>query len=64
MRLVLTLFFTVLVSLQMMGGKGLKHASEIAILNANYMAKRLEKYYKVLFKGARGKYPSQILTNF
>uniref|UniRef100_A0A8C8SVZ8 Glycine decarboxylase n=1 Tax=Pelusios castaneus TaxID=367368 RepID=A0A8C8SVZ8_9SAUR len=39
---------------QMMGGKGLKHASEIAILNANYMAKRLEKHYKVLFRGARG----------
>uniref|UniRef100_A0A674KGT3 glycine dehydrogenase (aminomethyl-transferring) n=1 Tax=Terrapene triunguis TaxID=2587831 RepID=A0A674KGT3_9SAUR len=38
---------------QMMGGKGLKHASEIAILNANYMAKRLEKHYKVLFRGAR-----------
>lgn len=39
-----------------MGAKGLKHASEIAILNANYMAKRLEKHYKVLFRGARGKY--------
>uniref|UniRef100_A0A8C4Y4T6 glycine dehydrogenase (aminomethyl-transferring) n=1 Tax=Gopherus evgoodei TaxID=1825980 RepID=A0A8C4Y4T6_9SAUR len=40
--------------IKMMGGKGLKHASEIAILNANYMAKRLEKHYKVLFRGARG----------
>lgn len=39
-----------------MGAKGLKHASEIAILNANYMAKRLEKHYKILFRGARGKY--------
>ncbi|XP_054439101.1 glycine dehydrogenase (decarboxylating), mitochondrial isoform X2 [Pteronotus mesoamericanus] len=39
---------------QMMGGKGLKQATEIAILNANYMAKRLEKYYRVLFRGARG----------
>uniref|UniRef100_A0A8C3UUM5 Glycine decarboxylase n=1 Tax=Catharus ustulatus TaxID=91951 RepID=A0A8C3UUM5_CATUS len=39
---------------QTMGAKGLKHASEIAILNANYMAKRLEKHYKVLFRGARG----------
>ncbi|EMP33176.1 Glycine dehydrogenase [decarboxylating] [Chelonia mydas] len=37
--------------IKMMGGKGLKHASEIAILNANYMAKRLEKHYKVLFRG-------------
>lgn len=41
----------------MMGGKGLKEATEIAILNANYMAKRLEKHYRVLFRGARGKYP-------
>ncbi|XP_028910492.1 glycine dehydrogenase (decarboxylating), mitochondrial [Ornithorhynchus anatinus] len=40
--------------IKMMGGKGLKHATEIAILNANYMAKRLEKHYKVLFRGARG----------
>uniref|UniRef100_A0A8C2RWD9 Glycine cleavage system P protein n=1 Tax=Capra hircus TaxID=9925 RepID=A0A8C2RWD9_CAPHI len=38
----------------MMGGKGLKQATEIAILNANYMAKRLEKHYRVLFRGARG----------
>ncbi|EDM13111.1 glycine decarboxylase (predicted), isoform CRA_a [Rattus norvegicus] len=36
---------------QMMGGKGLKEATEIAILNANYMAKRLERYYRVLFRG-------------
>nr|XP_008539869.1 PREDICTED: glycine dehydrogenase (decarboxylating), mitochondrial isoform X3 [Equus przewalskii] len=39
---------------KMMGGKGLKQATEIAILNANYMAKRLEKHYRVLFRGARG----------
>uniref|UniRef100_A0A8C9P1R8 glycine dehydrogenase (aminomethyl-transferring) n=1 Tax=Spermophilus dauricus TaxID=99837 RepID=A0A8C9P1R8_SPEDA len=40
--------------IKMMGGKGLKQATEIAILNANYMAKRLEKHYRVLFRGARG----------
>ncbi|KAM9329715.1 glycine dehydrogenase (decarboxylating), mitochondrial [Gastrophryne carolinensis] len=40
--------------IKMMGSKGLKHATEIAILNANYMAKRLEKQYKVLFRGSRG----------
>ncbi|KAG2466753.1 GCSP dehydrogenase, partial [Polypterus senegalus] len=39
---------------QMMGAKGLKHATEIAILNANYMAKRLESQYKILFRGSRG----------
>lgn len=37
-----------------MGSKGLVHASEVAILNANYMAKRLENHYKVLFRGRKG----------
>ncbi|KAG8130570.1 putative Glycine cleavage system P protein [Naja naja] len=44
------------VYIKMMGAKGLKHASEIAILNANYMAKRLENHYKILFRGSKGKY--------
>lgn len=30
-----------------MGPKGLREATQVAILNANYMAKRLEKEYKV-----------------
>ncbi len=38
----------------MMGGEGLKHATEVAILNANYIAKRLEKHYPVLYKGKQG----------
>jgi glycine dehydrogenase len=38
----------------MMGAKGLTEATKIAILNANYMAKRLEPYYPVLFKGESG----------
>ncbi|WJX09634.1 glycine dehydrogenase (aminomethyl-transferring) [Trifolium repens] len=38
----------------MMGSKGLTDASKIAILNANYMAKRLENYYPVLFRGVNG----------
>ncbi|MBI4546445.1 MAG: aminomethyl-transferring glycine dehydrogenase [Ignavibacteriae bacterium] len=38
----------------MMGAEGLAHATKVAILNANYMAKRLEKYYPVLYKGANG----------
>ena len=33
-----------------MGGKGLRQASEIAILNANYMAKRLEGHYEILYR--------------
>lgn len=38
----------------MMGAKGLLHATEVAILNANYMAKRLESHYKILFRGRKG----------
>jgi len=40
--------------IRMMGADGLKRASEIAILNANYMAKRLDPHFPVLFKGKRG----------
>uniref|UniRef100_A0AAQ5Y753 Glycine cleavage system P protein n=1 Tax=Amphiprion ocellaris TaxID=80972 RepID=A0AAQ5Y753_AMPOC len=40
--------------IKMMGSKGLVHATEVAILNANYMAKRLEGHYKILFKGRKG----------
>jgi glycine dehydrogenase len=38
----------------MMGPAGLTRASQVAILNANYMAKRLAPHYRVLFKGERG----------
>ncbi|KAK1259139.1 hypothetical protein QJS04_geneDACA017959 [Acorus gramineus] len=38
----------------MMGSKGLTEASKIAILNANYMAKRLEGHYPILFRGVNG----------
>jgi glycine dehydrogenase len=39
----------------MMGGEGLTMATKIAILNANYVAKRLEPFYPVLYKGANGR---------
>lgn len=32
----------------------LRRASEVAILNANYMVKRLENHYKILFRGSNG----------
>ncbi|MBI4377445.1 MAG: aminomethyl-transferring glycine dehydrogenase [Elusimicrobia bacterium] len=38
-----------------MGGEGLKRASEIAILNANYVAHRLSGHYPVLFTGRKGR---------
>ena len=39
----------------MMGGPGLTQATRIAILNANYLAKRLEGSYDVLYKGPTGR---------
>ena len=38
----------------MMGAKGLRAATEHAILNANYIAKRLGTHYPVLYKGKNG----------
>eukprot|EP00127_Corallochytrium_limacisporum_P007325 Clim_evm12s247 gene=Clim_evmTU12s247 len=40
--------------IRMMGSKGLRNASELAILNANYMARRLDGHYKILYKNSNG----------
>lgn len=42
------------VYMQLMGERGLRRATEVAILNANYVAKRLEPHYPVLYRGASG----------
>ncbi len=39
----------------MMGSEGLRRATEVAILNANYMAKRLEGHYDVVFTNGNGR---------
>jgi glycine dehydrogenase len=39
----------------MMGADGLKRASEIAILNANYVAERLHTAFPVFYRGSRGR---------
>lgn len=39
----------------MMGGAGLTQATRIAILNANYIAKRLEGAYDILYRGTNGR---------
>jgi glycine dehydrogenase len=41
--------------IRMMGGGGLREATETAILNANYIAQRLKEYYPVLYTGATGR---------
>jgi glycine dehydrogenase len=38
----------------MMGAEGLTEATKVAILNANYIAKRLESFYPVLYRGKNG----------
>lgn len=40
--------------ISMMGGEGLRQASLMAILNANYIARRLEEHYLVLYTGGNG----------
>ncbi len=42
------------VYIALMGGDGLTKATQVAILNANYMARRLEKYFPVLYTGKQG----------
>jgi glycine dehydrogenase len=43
------------VYIALMGDDGLKRATQIAILNANYMAARLESHYPIVFKGKQGR---------
>ncbi len=47
----------------MMGEPGLRHASEVAILNANYMAHRLAEHYDVLFRGDRGRVAHEFILD-
>ena len=43
------------VYIALMGAKGLTRATEIAILNANYMADRLKAHYDILYRGTKGR---------
>ena len=43
------------VYIALMGDAGLQRASEIAILNANYMAARLQEHYPIVFQGKNGR---------
>ena len=40
--------------IKLLGAEGMKKATEYAILNANYMKARLEKYYRILYLGKKG----------
>ncbi len=47
----------------LMGEAGLRRATEIAILNANYMAARLEEHYGVLYRGERGRVAHEFIID-
>ena len=46
-----------------MGDAGLRRASEVAILNANYMADRLSDAYEVLFRGKSGRVAHEFIID-
>jgi glycine dehydrogenase len=47
----------------MMGGSGLTRATQVAILNANYMARRLEGHYPILYKGVNGRVAHEFIVD-
>jgi glycine dehydrogenase len=50
--------------IRMMGRSGLPRATKVAILSANYIAKRLDPYFPVLFKGKRGTVAHECIVDF
>jgi glycine dehydrogenase len=50
--------------IRMMGPDGLTRATKFAILNANYVAKRLEKFFPVLYKGTGGLVAHECILEF
>ena len=48
----------------MMGADGLKQASQLAILNANYVADRLSRHYPIRYTGAAGLVAHECIVDF
>jgi glycine dehydrogenase len=49
--------------IRLMGPEGLTQATRVAILNANYMAKRLEEHYPVLYTGEKGRVAHEFILD-
>ena len=49
--------------IKMLGGDGLTTATEIAILNANYIKKRLENNYSILYTGVKGRSAHELIID-
>lgn len=47
----------------MLGGNGLSHSTNVALLNANYMAQRLAGHYTLRFKNANGRVAHELLID-
>ncbi len=47
----------------LMGGEGLTQATRVAILNANYIAKRLEAAFPILYKGSNGRVAHECIVD-
>ena len=47
----------------LLGRDGVRRASEVAVLNANYMAKRLEGHFDVLFRGKNGRVAHEFILD-
>ncbi len=49
--------------IEMLGGSGLKKSTEMAILNANYISKRLEGAYEILYTGNNGRTAHELIID-
>ncbi|RJS20873.1 glycine dehydrogenase (aminomethyl-transferring) [Corallococcus sp. H22C18031201] len=49
--------------MQMMGGEGLTQATRVAILNANYIAHRLQPHFPVLYRGQQGRVAHECIVD-
>ncbi|MBI1183430.1 aminomethyl-transferring glycine dehydrogenase, partial [bacterium] len=51
------------VYIKMMGAEGLTNATKYAILNANYIAARMQGHYNVLYKGKKGRVAHELIVD-
>lgn len=49
--------------MMLMGNSGLKRATKVAILNANYVAERLAPFYPILYRGAHGRVAHECIVD-
>ncbi len=49
--------------IRMMGAEGLRKATQVAILNANYIAERLAPHYPIVYTGAKGRVAHELILD-